>query len=118
MATAMDVTTEECPSEEEWDAEVAICMEDDEVYFVEDLTESEHPSTGGINIEEDEEEEEEWDAEGGFLTEVSNQDLIGEFEVLGCDTDEGLEALPNEKEDTKSEDIENVTYTLLRSHMR
>jgi hypothetical protein len=37
-------------------------MEDEVLYFMEDLTESEHPSTRDINLEVPEEEDEEWDA--------------------------------------------------------
>lgn len=51
VATAADVTVEECPSEEEWDAEATICMEDDEVYFMEDLIDSGHLSTGDLSQE-------------------------------------------------------------------
>jgi hypothetical protein len=58
----MDVTIEECPSEDEWDTEASIHMEDDEVYFVEDLIHSQHPLIGGINMKEIKEEEEEWNA--------------------------------------------------------
>jgi hypothetical protein len=40
---------------------------------------------------------------------VSNHNIIGEFDVLGYAYDESLWALPNEKEDTKLEEIKQVT---------
>lgn len=58
---------------------------EDYVYFIEDLTECEHLSTGDMT---EEEEEEEWDAEGAFSTEVWNQDLFGDLLVFRYDSDD------------------------------
>lgn len=52
VATAANATVKENPSDEEWDAEAAIYMEDDEVYCVEDLTEYGNSSTGDATLEE------------------------------------------------------------------
>ena len=51
VATANDEALSECPNEEEWNA-ACITIEDDEVYFVEDLIASDTPSLGD-NDEED-----------------------------------------------------------------
>ncbi|PNT65456.1 uncharacterized protein LOC112272327 [Brachypodium distachyon] len=67
VVTMADVVLEE----EEWDAQEGLSMMEDEVYFVEDLTQGEHPSIQGVDLEEsrEDEDEEEWDAEGGSFIE-------------------------------------------------
>ena len=104
MATTKEVVLSGWLSEEEWDAEAATIIEDDEAYFVEDLTEGEASSTSVKEEQENEEElEEEWDAEGGFSVEVSDPNTFEGLIVFGYDSDEDWEAPSDEEEDIKDE---------------
>ncbi|PNT69388.1 hypothetical protein BRADI_3g54564v3 [Brachypodium distachyon] len=103
--------------EEERDAQEGLSMMEDEVYFVEDLTEREHPSIQGVALEESREEEnedeEEWDAEGGSFIEdleksgEEEDDKEEEWNDEGGFFMEDLEESGEEENDEEECDIEN-----------
>ncbi|GJM93483.1 hypothetical protein PR202_ga10043 [Eleusine coracana subsp. coracana] len=80
-----------------------ITIEDDDAYFMEDLTASDTPSSN--EEDEVEEEEEEWDMEEGFSIEVRDPNLSND-PVFENARDEDWEALPNDEEDIAYEEIE------------
>ncbi|RLN24990.1 uncharacterized protein C2845_PM07G16470 [Panicum miliaceum] len=83
VATMKKVVHSGWLSEEEWDAEACIITKDDEVYFVEDLTEGE--ALLARVAEEEEEEEEEDDAEAGLSMEIRDPNISTGFIVFKCD---------------------------------
>ncbi|GJN25187.1 hypothetical protein PR202_gb12983 [Eleusine coracana subsp. coracana] len=103
VATTKDMIVSGYFSEEEWNVNTGITIEDDEAYFVEDLTASDTPSSN----EEDEVvvEEEEWDMEEGFSIEVRDSNLSNDL-VFENARDEDWETLPNDEEDIEYEEIE------------
>ena len=98
VATMNEVIHSGWLSKEEWDAEACIAAEDDGVYFLEDLIESEALSNR--------EEEEEWDAEAGFAMEVRDSDTFTGFIAFECDDDKDWETLSDKEEDTRDMKIE------------
>ncbi|GJN14020.1 hypothetical protein PR202_gb00793 [Eleusine coracana subsp. coracana] len=76
VATTKDIVVSGYLSEEKWDADTGITIEDDDAYFVEDLTTSDTPSFG---------EEEEWDMEEGFTIEMQSCNIfLSEVLLLFC----------------------------------
>ncbi|GJN30988.1 hypothetical protein PR202_gb19339 [Eleusine coracana subsp. coracana] len=103
VATTKDMVVSGYLSEEEWNANTGITIEDDEAYFVEDLTASD---TSSSNEEDEvEEEEEEWDMEEGFSIEVRDPNISNDL-VFENARDEDWEALPNDEEDIEYKEIE------------